>query len=75
MQGADGQRISFHMLQHISLNCYFQSEVCASFFPVGDNLSASWLQSSRKYRVQRKKTREMDGRRMESCVCVEEETK
>lgn len=55
---------------------YFQAEACASllfssfFFPVGANLSASWLQSSKK--VQTEKRRERDGVREDGEPCVEE---
>lgn len=65
------------MLRLISPNCYFQSGACACFhfffFPAGANLSASWSQSTRKYKMQGRQRRDggkEDGGMTES-VCVQ----
>lgn len=65
------------MLRLISPNCYFQSGACACFqffffFPAGANLSASWSQSTRKYKMQGRQRRDggkEDGGMTES-VCA-----
>lgn len=75
MRLADGRRISFHVPRYISSVLFSGRSVRLSsflffFFPVGANLSASWLQSSKK--VQTEKRRERDGVREDGELCVEE---